>query len=400
MTPRDLSTANLASIYRTEDKAFHCELNAYNESDTSLHLFVRLVPSDFLFARWPDDKFRATVFVYAELLRSYEDGFVEDSATARFYFDLENKDQLTVVDLHVPANDTSNYLLRCTLTDSTKGSSDNYLLQVDRAGKPSRQDFLITSYNLPLFHNYLSALDTVSITFHDPSTNRFLCKYYRRDFPLAPPPFSFDVHDEFNYRPDSFFVLTKEQLQHLTLPEQGFYHIQTDSTQKDGLTLYRFTAGFPDITSPKQMIEALRYLTSKKEFEEIKSGESPKSMLDNFWLTHGGNEEKTRLLIKKYYGRVREANKYFSSHTEGWRTDRGMIYVIFGSPQTVYKGNDSESWIYGTPTNSLALNFFFIKVNNPFTDNDFMLSRSPTYEGPWNRAVEVWRQGRAYNSFN
>jgi GWxTD domain-containing protein len=399
-TSRDLSTANLSSLYRPDDKAFHVDLNVYNETDTTLRLFIRLSPSEFLFARWPDDKFRAAVYVRAELLKSYEEGIILDSSSAKFYFNLNEKDDTKIVDMIVPANDTMNYLLRCTVIDSTKGVKDIFLLPVDRSSNPSRQDFLLTSYGVPLFRYYLAQMDTISVQFHDESTQKFLCKYYNRNFPLAPPPFSFDVHEDFNYRPDSSFELTKEQMQNLCLPATGFYHIQTDSFGRDGLTLFRFSQGFPDVTSPKQMIEAIRYLTSKKEFEEIKNSESPKSMVDNFWLTHGGNEEKTRILIKKYYGRVREANKYFSSHNEGWRTDRGMIYVIFGSPGIVYKGDESESWTYGTPTNSLALNFFFIKVKNPFTDNDFILSRSPTYEGSWDRAVEVWRQGRAYNSFN
>jgi hypothetical protein len=84
---------------------------------------------------------------------------------------------------------------------------------------------------------------------------------------------------------------------------------------------------------------------------------------------------------------------------EGWQTDRGMIYIIFGSPGTIYRSDESESWIYGTPNSTLALNFFFVKVKNPFTENDFTLTRSPSYESNWYRAVEIWRQGRAYNSF-
>ena len=77
-----------------------------------------------------------------------------------------------------------------------------------------------------------------------------------------------------------------------------------------------------------------------------------------------------------------------------------MIYVIFGSPTTLYLGAESETWIYGTPNSALALNFFFTKVNNPFTPNDMTLSRAPIYESNWYRAVETWRQGRAFNSFN
>ena len=144
----------------------------------------------------------------------------------------------------------------------------------------------------------------------------------------------------------------------------------------------------------------MRYLTSKKEFEEMRKSVNLKAAVDNFWLARGGSEEKTRALIRKYYGRVQDANKYFTSYTEGWRTDRGMIYVIFGAPSTLYLSAESETWIYGTPNSTLALNFFFTKVINPFTPNDMTLSRAPIYESNWYRAVETWRQGRAYNSYN
>jgi GWxTD domain-containing protein len=397
---RDISSSNMSAEYRGNEKDFHPDFIAFNESDTVIKLFVRLQPSEFLFARQPDDKFRAFITIHADLINSYEDTKVLDSASAIFSFDLSEKDSPAILSVSLPARSLSTFLIRCQIIDNTPATSHQCMIPLDHVNYPSRNDFLVTDLKGdPVFRYYLSAFDTVRIRYRNESVNSFRCRYYNRNFPLAAPPFSFDVHDDFDYTPDSVFSVSKEELEKISFPQQGFYHIQTDTASKAGLTLFRFSAGFPDVTSPKQMIDALRYLTSKKEFEELNSGESPKSMVDNFWLTHGGNEEKTRILIRKYYGRVREANKFFSSYTEGWRTDRGMIYVIFGSPGTVYRSNESESWTYGTPNSSLALNFFFIKVNNPFTENDFTLSRSPTYESNWYRAVEIWRQGRPYNSF-
>ncbi len=390
----------MSSFYRASEKNFHPEFSAFNESDSTVRLYIKLLPSEFLFSRQTDGGFKAFVNIHSDVIVSYEEARVIDSSMAGFSFDLSEKEMTKVLDVLVPVPADSDIVIRCAIIDSIKGLDDFYFINVNRSAKPSRQDFLIKdSKGLTLFRNYLNSNDTISVVFHDSSVEKFACKYYKREFLLAPPPFTFDAHEDFNYKPDSFFYLTKEQLLKLNFPLQGFYHIQTDSLSKDGLTLYRFSQGFPDVTNPQQMIEAARYLINKKEYEEMKAGGNAKSAIDNFWLVHGGTEEKTRALIKKYYGRVREANKFFTSHTEGWRTDRGMIYVIFGSPGTVYKGNESESWIYGTPNSSLALNFFFIKVNNPFTDNDFTLSRSPTYESTWYRAVEVWRQGRPYNSF-
>ena len=36
------------------------------------------------------------------------------------------------------------------------------------------------------------------------------------------------------------------------------------------------------------------------------------------------------------------------------------------------------------------------KMENPFTENDYKLQRSPMYKSSWYRAVDSWRSGRAY----
>jgi GWxTD domain-containing protein len=397
---RDISTMNMASDYRTSEKFFHPEFVTYNKSDSIVQLFVKVLPSEFLFVRQADESFRAEINIYAEVIGSYENTKLIDSTSANFSFELKEKSVEKNIVVNVPLLQTGLFLIHCIIKDKNKGFEEEYFVPVDRLSKPSRNDFLVMNKDsIPIFRNYLFSDESVQIIYRDPNKNDFWCKFYKREFPLAAPPYNFDIRYEFDYKPDSLFKISSDELKNIKIERSGFYHIQTDTAVKSGLTLFNFYNGFPDITTPKQMIESVRYLTSKKEFEEMKSSPSAKSAMDNFWLSRGGNEEKTRALIKKYYGRVRDANKFFSSYTEGWRTDRGMIYIIFGSPGTIFKGAETESWIYGSPNSSLALNFFFVKVNNPFTDNDFTLNRSPSYETNWYRAIEVWRQGRVFNSF-
>ena len=81
---------------------------------------------------------------------------------------------------------------------------------------------------------------------------------------------------------------------------------------------------------------------------------------------------------------------------EGWKSDRGIIYIIFGVPNVVYKHKNYENWIYGEENNMMSLSFVFHKVDNPITDNDFVLSRSPVFKNNWFRAVDSWRSGRIY----
>jgi len=106
--------------------------------------------------------------------------------------------------------------------------------------------------------------------------------------------------------------------------------------------------------------------------------------------------EFAKEIIRKYDKRVQDGNAYFTSYVEGWKTDRGMIYLIYGAPNVIYKTANSETWTYGEENNINSLTYVFSKVNNPFTDNDYSLDRSPNYKQAWYSAVDIWRQGRAY----
>jgi GWxTD domain-containing protein len=298
----------------------------------------------------------------------------------------------------MPPQTTGNTLLLIvTIQDINRNSEEEFFVNVNNGSPFNRQAFLVHSAHdsLPLFRNFLTEKDTVVVTYRNNSVKNLYVNYYKRNFPLAAPPFSFDIYQAFDYKPDSIFLFNSDSL--LILPNEGFYFFQADTADKNGLTLFRFSNSFPAVNTSDQMVESVRYLTTKKEYEAMKLNENKKEAIERFWLDIGNNADRTRNLIRKYYSRVQEANRFFSSYMEGWRTDRGMIYIIFGKPNNVYKSANAESWIYGSPNNALSLNFFFVKVNNPFTDNDYSLRREPIYEGNWYRAVDVWRQGRVYN---
>jgi GWxTD domain-containing protein len=174
----------------------------------------------------------------------------------------------------------------------------------------------------------------------------------------------------------------------------GFYHIQSDTSTKDGLTLFRFNDDFPYIKKPAQLLLPLRYLTSKQEYDAMDSYKNVKTAVDSFWVYAGGSHDRARDLVKKFYNRVQRSNEYFSSYVEGWHTDRGLIYIVYGPPNIVYKNSDSENWVYGEEKNFNYLTFTFLKVINPFTDNDFRLDRSQVFKTSWYNSVEMWRQGR------
>ena len=138
----------------------------------------------------------------------------------------------------------------------------------------------------------------------------------------------------------------------------------------------------------------LRYITTNDEYDQVIKGGNLKKSVDQYWLRIGGSPQRARELISAFYGRVQFANQYFTSYVEGWKTDRGMCYVVYGPPDIVYRSSASETWIYGEEGRYNSLSLTFTKVVNPFTSNDFRLNRSTALKSSWYRAVEFWRQGR------
>jgi GWxTD domain-containing protein len=361
---------------------------------------MKIQADELLFVRQADDRYKAGLRVTLLKTYSYEANTPIDTAYCDFTFDMESKEKFSAVSCDFShKGGPGTFLLRVILTDLNKNFSQEFFVPMETEGIQSRQFFKVTDINdQPVFRNFIRNDEPVRISFRDTLKKKIWCKYYNRDFPLAAPPFSFDNREGFNYKCDSLFEVDLGNNDPLKLQAPGFYHFQIDTGMRQGLTLFRFEHSFPQVTTPEQMLESVRYLTSKREYEEMLSNPSVKNAVDRFWMDRGGNAEKSKSLIRKYYSRVQEANEYFTSFVEGWRTDRGMLYIVLGVPNTVYRSSSTETWIYGTPNSTLALNFMFTRVNNPFSDNDLVLSRSPVYESNWYRAVETWRHGRAYNS--
>lgn len=179
-----------------------------------------------------------------------------------------------------------------------------------------------------------------------------------------------------------------------TPAEHGFYHFRSDTAQRTGYTLFVPDGGFPYVSTSADMLSPLRYITSSKEWEAMASAPDTRTEIERFWTDAAGSRDRAREAIAAYYGRVESANRHFSSYTEGWRTDRGLVHIIFGTPTTIRKDDRGETWIYGDDTNLMSLAFSFRKRDEPFSDNDLVLQRDPALKSAWYRNVESWRNGR------
>jgi GWxTD domain-containing protein len=235
--------------------------------------------------------------------------------------------------------------------------------------------------------------------------------YYKQFTEIPDPPSMILPEKTIDYGPDTTIALPYSDTSPLSFSMEGIYMLSTDKETDEGYTLLNLGPAFPEMNTPETMIEPLAYLATPNELDSLRSAVRKKVALDEFWIRCGGNVEKARELIRIFYTRVLYSNYYFTSYKEGWRTERGMIYIMYGPPDKVYKTVEGESWGYRKPVVKSSwgtrfrvkeeyLYFTFRKKNSIYSDNDYYLSRSESLITFWAQAVESWRRGIVFRLDN
>lgn len=399
-TSTSTSTQNISQMYKTDQNMIRPAFVVFHRTNTVSELHFKVNSKELLYSRQAgNENFTARISIHYRLISSYETKDIIDSATVMITDVYSNtaKDIIGKIDFN--ANFTNTYLLQVEMTDLNRNTTSKSFININKIDYNAPQNFLLLSKNkIPLFRNYVNDDERFFIHYRHHGEKLYV-RYYNRDFPLPAPPYSMSNVGLFEYRADSIFTIQQDEKDTIGLNfrKQGFYHIQADTTSYAGFTVFRFSDGFPQVTRHIQLLQPLVYLTSKQEYKTLMSYKNIKHAVDSFWVFAGGSYDRARELVRKFYNRVEKANEYFTSHTEGWRTDRGLIYIVYGPPNIVYKSNDGENWVYGEENNLNSLTFSFSKVQmNPFTENDYRLDRSPVFRTGWHMAVEMWRQGRVY----
>jgi GWxTD domain-containing protein len=399
-TSKNTGSVTQNPSYKKELNTLHPQFVVFNNSDTTAELHFKLSSKELLYTRPDGINFSSNILISYRLYNSYDSKEIIDSGSVRLV-DENNSgaDKFIMGKMTVKAQAPKSYLVRLKVTDLNRNTDVAAVTTIEKDNDLNRQNFLVKSAatDVPVFRSYLKTNEEISINYKSKISVSVFVRYYNRAFPLAVPPFSLTEPKPFQYQPDSTFQLEmKNGAVKFTAGKKGFYHIQLDTTKRDGVTLFNFTDAFPDIRRADDMILPLRYITSRQEYDELVNSTNKKASVEKFWMECTGNQDRAKELIRKFYNRVQDGNTYFTSYVEGWKTDRGMIYLIYGAPNVIYKTANTETWTYGEEANISSLTYTFSKVNNPFTDNDYALDRSVSYKQSWYSAVDIWRQGRAY----
>ncbi len=151
----------------------------------------------------------------------------------------------------------------------------------------------------------------------------------------------------------------KEYIVHVTIK------LDNESVTRKKRFRIRWTGMNVHIRDIENAIEQLVYITDHKTIKKMQKakGEEQKELFLEFWKSKDPTPGTVKNeLMNEYYSRVRYANHHFEGHRKGWRSDMGMVYILFGAPDNVERhpfevnSRPYEIWYY----NNKGKVFYFI----------------------------------------
>lgn len=246
----------------------------------------------------------------------------------------------------------------------------------------------ITSNNRPVWNRYIAKNNAI-IYQSAPNLTRSRAYLYKSGFPIASPPFA-----EKENRVDPLLVADSvfwiEPNTPAMLRAQGLYLIQDDTTKAQGVAFRVENETYPKLSQIVDLAPPLIFLTTREEFERIVKAGGNKAEFDKMIIEITKDKERAKTFMRSYYRRIELANQYFTSYKEGWKTDRGMIYLIYGLPDDVTYTGSTEVWNY----RSFDSRFTFVKNGSIYSPDNFILVRDKRFADSWYSTIDLWRKSR------
>lgn len=409
-----VDSKDLSYLYNPTKNPINPRYNILNQSDNTSILSVKFFANDLFFSEAnPQGVPTSQMLISAKLFNISQGKVLADTAVYNLSIVKERGKVEYLYNLPLKVEKGAEYIVELKILDRLR-------LQVIQAFVPFNTLSYTNKYNFiarghfeknQLLNPVVRVNEYVNLLYSRGRPDSIIISYYKPFHEIPDPPSMILPEKTLDYAPDKIIGIAYSDTMPMMFPKEGIFMCSVSRKAGDGFAFYNFGATFPTLTTPEVMIEPLAYIATQDEMTEMKTALKPKAALDEFWIKCGGNIDKARELIKIYYNRVLYSNFYFTSYKEGWRSERGMIYIIYGPPDKVYKTTDGESWGYRKQEVKSSwggrysvkedyLFFNFKKKTSVFSDNDFYLSRSETLVTYWDKAVSSWKKGIVYRLDN
>jgi len=394
--------ANKPVLYNPSSTSLHPQLGVFHVSDVESQLNIMINTNELLVSEANRERIpKSDIRVHYELFDCTDienNKLVSDSSTFINSLEIKQQQKIIVFPIMIPAEQGRRYLLLVQTTDLLRHNTIRQFLSVNKTDIYSSQNFKITTLSgSPKLEKTISGNDIFRISYQRKPIDKLFIKYMYTQQSIATSPISPAPAKELVFKPDTIWEHSYSPNTNFMFGYEGLYLIQTDTVQKGGLLLMNFGDVFPGENRTEQLVQPIQYLTNSNEYQRLSTEEVPKKMLDNFWLATTGSTDKARMLIRVFYTRMSYANRYFTDYKEGWKTDRGMIYLIYGLPTIINKGSDSETWEYTRKQQANPLTFVFEKKPSPYSNDYYVLRRGDAQPTYWRQATESWRKGKVFS---
>ncbi|SIN82956.1 GWxTD domain-containing protein [Algoriphagus halophilus] len=356
-----------------------------NETDYKLQMVVEKIEEDI--------NFNTFSFSYM-ILNSYDQEIMDDEVTILTENDIKldtERHWFFEKTVSIPADQEVAVALLSVLDTR---QADEYYYHIDLKSPFVFEQPSFGAYyanNVPFDQNFLTKGQSLLFKSEEgPSLHEF---YYPATFDVPYPPMETKpatVPKELEVIDEGDFLTNVPE----SLDNEGYYFIQGDTSASTGLLLKTTHEAFPKVKDWEEMIQMVTYISTRKEHETLLAAEDKKKALDEYWYNLTRNPDIAKDLIREYFRQIEFANILFTDFKEGWKTDRGMIYVVMGPPNEVNFYQDREVWTYMGMNESSKIRFTFVRVKNILNPHYYSLNRSRAYQPVWFKNISIWRSGK------
>jgi len=376
-------------------------LNHYYDLDAEIRMHYKVInfkDTTLLFLKLTINEDRTRI---EDLVIRYGflNGYAEDIHLEPDTIELSRFWEFTDLNSHYFKFDISNSshkkLLVIKILNKVTGNDFYFDIHVDAEAKTTNSGIVLKrpARAYPFFRNYLNTKESFDLVNLKTTDSTLFVYTYSSDFKVADPPFIQSGATVIkSLTIDSLFEIRSRD--RLSLTQPGLYFAQVDTMGANGLAFRIEKKPFPKQGTYEELIQSLTYFTTRSEMDKLSNNTDKKKAFDSYWIEVTKSSERARKVIKEYYGRIRLANNIFTIYKQGWKTDKGMIYIIFGPPDAVFRNGEREEWIYERSNQLPRINFTFMKARSIFTNDHYVLLRKQSYQQVWYKAIDLWRKGQ------
>ncbi len=392
---------DFSSLYNPGESDLHPQFRVYKNNDTSVLVFYK-IPVSELKRNYMDPSTSIAKLQFKYVLRNTDNFEIVDSSAFTNSINLKDAGIELESYFHVRVPDKGEYKVIVSIYGQKINSGKRVILEINNSSIFTQDFFLPESLTGEswdiMYQNYVNEDGVYRLSSKEHTAASVSFAYYKFDEYTCVPPYYLADYSKETTVPDSTFSYKIGDT--LRFKAEGIYIMQASAQTQFTMRFINAGKTFPQVSVLEDMLEPLKLLTGNKEYNEIAAATDLKLAIDNYWLTKSNNQGFAREQIRVFYTRVELANQFFSDDKEGWKTDRGIIYVILGPPSIINMSAAGEEWFYGENPDVAGILFVFDRLKNSQFGDTFALRRNEIYQSVWGQALSTWKNGRIFTITN